>query len=268
MNQSSTCPEPGCGFTAAGECSHATRPAAQRPRGAEQIAQLFHEAYERLAPSFGYKTRDASAVPWTDVPEPNRSLMIAVAAEVAGAAKHGDVKELRESHGKLLDENAALARKIELMEEALEDAESLRADICAVLSDDGLREYGAIGATRRIRDMIDRKPDRADPCMPCGKAGGCQRPDASDCIQKPAPRMLYDIVFPDHIEVDQLDNPETTIVRLRCLPHTFGPVSTGWVNRGDTHLIKEFVEAHSAHGYVAQPPSASTSRDNPEDCRG
>ena len=54
--------------------------AAQPP--AEQVAQRFHEAYERLAPSFGYETRRASAKPWADVPEPNRSLMVAVADEV------------------------------------------------------------------------------------------------------------------------------------------------------------------------------------------
>ncbi len=50
---------------------------------AEAIAQRFHEAYERLAPSFGYETREASAVPWDQVPENNRRLMIAVVAEVA-----------------------------------------------------------------------------------------------------------------------------------------------------------------------------------------
>lgn len=49
------------------------------------IARLFHETYERLAPSFGYETRKASAVPWDDVPESNRRLMIAVAAEVQAA---------------------------------------------------------------------------------------------------------------------------------------------------------------------------------------
>lgn len=49
---------------------------------AELVAQLFHEAYERLAPSFGYETRKASAVPWESVPEPNRSLMVAVAGSV------------------------------------------------------------------------------------------------------------------------------------------------------------------------------------------
>jgi hypothetical protein len=54
-------------------------------RNAERLARLFHETYERLAPSFGYATREASAKPWADVPEPNRSLMIAVAGEVLDA---------------------------------------------------------------------------------------------------------------------------------------------------------------------------------------
>ena len=51
---------------------------------AEKDAQRFHEAYERLAPQFGYKTRDASAVPWQEVPEANRKLMVAVCREVGG----------------------------------------------------------------------------------------------------------------------------------------------------------------------------------------
>ena len=49
---------------------------------AEELAQRFHEAYERLAPSFGYETRKESAKPWTDVPEQNKRLMIAVCAEI------------------------------------------------------------------------------------------------------------------------------------------------------------------------------------------
>ncbi|MGH7743218.1 MAG: hypothetical protein ACREQ5_00140 [Candidatus Dormibacteria bacterium] len=51
---------------------------------AEELAQVFHEAYERLAPEYGYKTRDATAVPWGEVRDPNRALMIAVAGEVLG----------------------------------------------------------------------------------------------------------------------------------------------------------------------------------------
>jgi len=49
---------------------------------AEELAQRFHEAYERLAPSFGYRTREASAKPWSEVPEQNRALMVAVCAEI------------------------------------------------------------------------------------------------------------------------------------------------------------------------------------------
>jgi hypothetical protein len=51
----------------------------------EGVARLFHETYERLAPQFSYETRKASAVPWEQVPENNRNLMIAVAAEVRAA---------------------------------------------------------------------------------------------------------------------------------------------------------------------------------------
>jgi hypothetical protein len=52
---------------------------------AEQLAQKFHETYERLAPEHGYETRKASAVPWADVPPNNKALMIAVCAEIIKA---------------------------------------------------------------------------------------------------------------------------------------------------------------------------------------
>ena len=42
-----------------------------------RIARAFHEQYEALAPLFDYKTRDASAVPWEQVPDSNRRLMTA-----------------------------------------------------------------------------------------------------------------------------------------------------------------------------------------------
>lgn len=55
----------------------------------ENLARAFHETYERLAPEHGYKTREASAVPWRDVPSANKKLMIHVSTEllrgVAGA---------------------------------------------------------------------------------------------------------------------------------------------------------------------------------------
>jgi hypothetical protein len=49
---------------------------------AQEVAQAFHESYERQAPEFGYKTREASAVPWRDVPMANKELMIAVAQDL------------------------------------------------------------------------------------------------------------------------------------------------------------------------------------------
>ncbi len=49
----------------------------------ESITRDFHETYERLAPLFNYKTREASCVPWEDVPENNKQLMINVVTELA-----------------------------------------------------------------------------------------------------------------------------------------------------------------------------------------
>lgn len=57
-------------------------PSEPPPSAAEALARRFHEEYERLAPQFGYKTREASAVPWEDVPESNRRLMVAVAEKM------------------------------------------------------------------------------------------------------------------------------------------------------------------------------------------
>jgi hypothetical protein len=59
-----------------------TRPEAQALSG-EDAARLFHETYERLAPSFGYETRpDTKAF---DPESPNGKLMIAVCGEVLAA---------------------------------------------------------------------------------------------------------------------------------------------------------------------------------------
>lgn len=58
---------------------------AETPMTAESLAQLFHETYERLAPDHGYRTREASAKPWADVPDANKALMVATCAEVLAA---------------------------------------------------------------------------------------------------------------------------------------------------------------------------------------
>lgn len=56
---------------------------------AEELARRFHETYERLAPKFGYKTREESAVPWKDVPDKNKQLMVAVCEELLETYLYG-----------------------------------------------------------------------------------------------------------------------------------------------------------------------------------
>lgn len=59
---------------------------------AEGIAQRFHEAYEALAPEHGYRTREASSVPWAQVPAANKTLMVATVMRllVTGTIVPGD----------------------------------------------------------------------------------------------------------------------------------------------------------------------------------
>ena len=59
-----------------------------------QVARLFHETYEALAPQFDYKTRKASAVAWEDVPEKNRALMIATANVILNQVRQIVVAEI------------------------------------------------------------------------------------------------------------------------------------------------------------------------------
>ncbi len=71
-------------------------PVAKSAATPEAVAEQFHEAYERLAPSFGYQTNAASAKPWGEVPENNRKLMTAVCAELLSGplAKAASKKEV------------------------------------------------------------------------------------------------------------------------------------------------------------------------------
>jgi hypothetical protein len=99
---------------------------------AEELAQQFHEAYERLAPSFGYETREASAKPWAEVPEQNRALMRAVVAEVMIPALEAAERERDDAQALLADcqrgrrvaQDEAFAR-LDRAERAEADAERL-----------------------------------------------------------------------------------------------------------------------------------------------
>lgn len=62
----------------------------------EEVAQLFHQEYERLAPGFSYVTRKESSVPWHDVPPANAALMTATVAAVLHRDEPNWVKEVRQ----------------------------------------------------------------------------------------------------------------------------------------------------------------------------
>jgi hypothetical protein len=87
----------------------------------EQLAQLFHETYERLAPEHGYETRKASAVPWADVPANNKALMIAVAEHVLKRAEITLYARLVEQH--MAERQAEIEQEVRA-----KVAEELRAD--------------------------------------------------------------------------------------------------------------------------------------------
>jgi hypothetical protein len=97
----------------------------------EDLARAFHETYERLAPKFGYKTRESSAKPWVEVPETNRNLMIAVCSvirsEIEQEAKVGALEDLRKviasgAAGSYADYADATLETLAWVDKRIEDA--------------------------------------------------------------------------------------------------------------------------------------------------
>jgi hypothetical protein len=79
----------------------------------EQIARQFHDVYERLAPQFGYETREDTKV--FDPQSQNGRLMIAVCAEVIS-----EIERQRDEARKERDEWIARFRADEqLIKEAM-----------------------------------------------------------------------------------------------------------------------------------------------------
>lgn len=51
----------------------------------EQLAELFHETYEHLAPAFGWRTKKGCNVPFYLLPQRNKALMVATCQTVLNA---------------------------------------------------------------------------------------------------------------------------------------------------------------------------------------
>lgn len=70
---------------------------------AELLARMFHQTYERLAPSFGYQTRVESRCSWGAIPAEQRDLMIATCAEVLKLLQIEKAAEVDKEVGNGLD---------------------------------------------------------------------------------------------------------------------------------------------------------------------
>tara|TARA_R110002126_G_scaffold36851_1_gene111735 strand:+ start:3864 stop:4346 length:483 start_codon:yes stop_codon:yes gene_type:complete len=82
----------------------------------DELAEKFHECYERLAPQFNYETTQASRTDWANVPENNKKLMRAVCKEVVAdtitqlkatnKAQANEIKHLSKQYLELLSETS------------------------------------------------------------------------------------------------------------------------------------------------------------------
>ena len=85
---------------------------------AEFMARMFHEKYEKLAPSFGYVTRKATAKSWFEIPKNNKKLMIAVAQEILVIQKK-QTKDDCINDCSAIDSNKDLVKTVSLLNSML-----------------------------------------------------------------------------------------------------------------------------------------------------
>lgn len=71
------------------------------PTPAEQLARMFHDAYERLAPDYGWKTQTVSRKQWEELPDGLRLLMLSVCEEIITALLEGKIIEYADPGDKL-----------------------------------------------------------------------------------------------------------------------------------------------------------------------
>jgi len=124
---------------------------------AEALAREFHERYERLAPEFDYKTREASAVPWEDVPEANRRLMVAVCEPLAA-----ELQSLRQAREDAVTEGIRVLERAERAERELQRLETRRLNEL-VTADELIEDLrGELQQLREASDEYDALVDIID----------------------------------------------------------------------------------------------------------
>lgn len=83
----------------------------------EEVAERFHEVYERLAPRFGYETREDTKV--FDPESPNGKLMIAVCNQVL-ARQAAELREAKANNQRIQDLHTVLMKAADDRNDALE----------------------------------------------------------------------------------------------------------------------------------------------------
>jgi hypothetical protein len=136
------------------------------PPSDRNIARMFHEAYERLAPEFGYRTREESAVPWEKVPAKNRDLMTATVGEVrAHLAAASPDERLREA-----EPREAITALLAAARVAGVDA---RSALRGAPSHTGADLLNALKAEGWVLAAADREKLERICCRGMGADGGC-----------------------------------------------------------------------------------------------
>jgi hypothetical protein len=174
---------------------------------AEELAQEFHETYERLAPQFGYETREETRE--FDPCSPNGRLMIAVCGEVIVQARERanaaevEISRLKEAMGAERDQRAADVVRLKKdmgslraawnahMERCTLDAE-IQAEINALVPTfDQIHEWknAPTGSTAALRDAQeseglegDSQGHSSDPRSPSGP----ERERAAPSVESPS----------------------------------------------------------------------------------
>ena len=106
----------------------------------EELASRFHEAYERLAPDYGYRTRPESQGSWEKLSPTMRALMCATVAE-AIAPLETQLHEARDAHAEFAAEyNRVVKHRDEAQAQVaalrawIDEHEVIHASECALVS--------------------------------------------------------------------------------------------------------------------------------------
>jgi hypothetical protein len=115
----------------------------------ERIARAFHGVYETLAPEHGYESRPESRVPWAEVPEKNRALMVGT---VRRLVETGVVSSTQQQSGQLQELLEWLRAEIDGSEELVAAARKDEDVIGATVHREGAIAYRVV--VRRVEAAL------------------------------------------------------------------------------------------------------------------